>query len=103
VYKQSAFLFGKDPAVVDVLTAHPSCSRQHAALQFRLVEMDDPTAPGGVRRAVKPYIMDLASTNGTALNGDRVDDRRYIELRPTDTLRFGLSSREYVLLHDGMT
>lgn len=98
--KQSAFLFGKDPVVTDVLTAHPTCSRQHAVLQYRMVEVEDATVAGGVRRIVKPYIMDLASTNGTWLNGERVDDRRYIELRAMDTLRFGESTREYVLLHD---
>ncbi|KAA0146689.1 hypothetical protein FNF31_07730 [Cafeteria roenbergensis] len=100
VSRQSAFLFGKDPVVTDVLTAHPTCSRQHAVLQYRMVEVEDATAAGGVRRVVKPYIMDLASTNGTWLNGERVDDRRYIELRAMDTLRFGESTREYVLLHD---
>ena len=103
VYRKSAFLFGKDPSVVDVLTAHPTCSRQHAVLQFRMVQVADESEPRGFRRVVKPYLMDLQSTNGSFLNGTRVDDSRYIELRPGDTLRFGSSSREYVLLHEKMT
>lgn len=103
IHRQTAFLFGKDPVIADVLTAHPTCSRQHAVLQYRLVEVEDAHARGGVRRVVKPYIMDLASTNGTSLNGERIDDRRYIELKAMDTLRFGQSSREYVLLHDAVT
>ena len=32
--------------------------------------------------------MDLGSTNGTFLNGDRVEAQRYYELREKDTLRF---------------
>jgi smad nuclear-interacting protein 1 len=95
VHRQSVFLFGKDPSVADILTAHPTCSRQHAVLQYRMVE-----AAG--KRVVRPYVMDLQSTNGTFLNGTKIDDSRYVELRPGDTLRFGESSREYVLLHDAM-
>jgi smad nuclear-interacting protein 1 len=102
IHRQTAFLFGKDPEIADILTAHPTCSRQHAVLQYRLVEVEDAHARGGARRVVKPYIMDLESTNGTMLNGERVDDSRYIELKAMDTLRFGESSREYVLLHDGV-
>lgn len=34
---QSCHLFGRDRTVVDVPLDHPSCSKQHAALQFRLV------------------------------------------------------------------
>jgi hypothetical protein len=29
---------------------------------------------GGVKLSVRPYIMDLKATNGTFLNGDRIDD-----------------------------
>ena len=50
--------------------------------------------------ATRPYIMDLGSTNGTWLNGERVEAARYYELLESDMLRFGNSSREYVLLHD---
>lgn len=50
--------------------------------------------------ATRPYIMDLGSTNGTWLNGERVEAAHYYELLESDMLRFGNSSREYVLLHD---
>ena len=53
-------------------------------------------------RTVKPYLLDLESTNGTFLNGRRVEPARYIELRPRDVLRMGTSSREFVLLYDEM-
>jgi len=42
------------------------------------------------------------STNGTFLNSRRIDSARYVELKPGDVLRFGLSSRDFVLLHDEM-
>lgn len=102
IHRQSAFLVGRDIEIADIPVEHPSCSKQHAVLQFRLVEAPPkPDEPLKVRRVVKPYIMDLQSTNGTYLNGDRVDDSRYIELREKDTLRFGFSSREYVLMRAG--
>ena len=47
---------------------------------------------------VAPYIIDLDSANGTSVNGDRIPDRRFVELRNKDLIRFGLSTREYVLM-----
>ena len=32
--------------------------------------------------AVRPYIMDLGSTNGTYLNNERLESQRYYELLP---------------------
>lgn len=53
IYKQSAYLVGRDtvvsefvmvvrnartdPQVTDIPVAHPSCSKQHAAIQFRQI------------------------------------------------------------------
>ncbi|KAL3082446.1 hypothetical protein niasHT_038512 [Heterodera trifolii] len=54
----------------------------------------------GHQQATRPYINDLGSGNGTFLNGDRIEAQRYYELREKDVLRFGFSSREYVLLHE---
>lgn len=89
LHRQSAFLLGKDRKVVDVPIDHPSCSRQHAVLQYRMVQ-----------KRVLPYIIDLGSSNGTYLNNKRIDPQRYYELREKDMLKFGYSSREYVLLHE---
>ena len=36
---------------------------------------------GGVILSVKPYLMDLETTNGTFLNGDKIEDQRYYEAR----------------------
>ncbi len=46
--------------------------------------------------------MDLESVNGTILNKERIEAARFIELREKDCLSFGQSSREYVLLHEGL-
>ena len=89
LHRQSAFLLGKDRKIVDLPIDHPSCSRQHAVLQYRLVN-----------GKVTPYIIDLGSSNGTFLNNSKIDPQRYYELREKDVLKFGFSSREYVLLHD---
>mmetsp|Transcript_14134 Transcript_14134/g.42751 ORF Transcript_14134/g.42751 Transcript_14134/m.42751 type:complete len:289 (-) Transcript_14134:43-909(-) len=91
IHRQSAFLVGRLKDIVDVLTMHPSCSTQHAVLQFRRRPIDD-------RTAVLPYVMDLGSTNGTFLNGAKLDPARYYELREKDVLKFGNSSRDYVFL-----
>lgn len=97
VHRKSAFLVGRDKAVADILTEHPSCSKQHAVLQYRMYQK--PTADGlGFEQEVRPYIMDLNSTNSTFLNGCEIEGSRYIELKEKDVLRFGESTREYVLM-----
>ena len=35
---------------------------------------------GMMSSAVRPYVMDLGSTNGTFLNNERLDSQRYYEL-----------------------
>ncbi|XP_068244766.1 uncharacterized protein [Palaemon carinicauda] len=99
LHRQSAYLIGRDRKVADIPTDHPSCSKQHAVLQYRLVayERDD----GTKGRTVKPYILDLESANGTYVNNRRIDPRRFVELIEKDVVKFGYSSREYILLHEG--
>lgn len=98
IHRQTCYLFGRERKVADVPTDHPSCSKQHAVIQYRLTEIEGPD--GMMESKVRPYIMDLGSTNGTHLNNTRIESRRYYELREKDTLKFGNSSREYVLLHE---
>ena len=95
IHRQSAFLVGRIKDIADILTMHPSCSGQHAVLQFRLKILKDDLDEV---RVVLPYVMDLESTNGTFLNGERLAPARYVELREKDMLKFGSSSREYVLI-----
>ncbi|XP_013379793.1 FHA domain-containing protein DDL-like [Lingula anatina] len=98
VHRQSAYLMGRDRKVVDVPVDHPSCSKQHAVYQYRLVDFQRPD--GTMGRRVRPYIIDLGSTNGTYVNNQRIEAQRYYELKEKDVLKFGFSSREYVLLHE---
>lgn len=35
--RQSCYLLGRDRTVADIPVEHPSCSKQHAVIQFRLV------------------------------------------------------------------
>jgi len=92
---QSCWLFGREAAVADFPLDHPSCSKQHAVVQFRYVERRNEY--GDRVGKVKPYVIDLESANGTTVNDDPVPPRRFVELRDKDVLKFGHSSREYVL------
>lgn len=98
IHRQSSYLIGRDRKVADIPVDHPSCSKQHAALQYRLVpfERDD----GTMGKRVRPYIIDLESSNGTYVNNVKIDPRTYVELLEKDVIKFGYSSREYVLLHE---
>ncbi|KAG8157782.1 hypothetical protein KVR01_012444 [Diaporthe batatas] len=93
---RSCWLVGRESAVVDMAAEHPSISKQHAVIQFRYTEKRNEF--GDKIGRVKPYLIDLESANGTELNGDKVPDRRYLELRPKDVVKFGLSTREYVIM-----
>ncbi|OQR96260.1 hypothetical protein ACHHYP_16542 [Achlya hypogyna] len=101
LHRQSACLFGRDKKVADVYMQHESISKQHAVLQFRLrvtehraSELDQLEQV----QSIRPYIMDLKSTNHTFLNGKKIEHSRYIELKEKDVLTFGESTREYVLM-----
>ncbi|XP_042485483.1 FHA domain-containing protein DDL isoform X2 [Macadamia integrifolia] len=98
VHRQSCYLFGRERRVADIPTDHPSCSKQHAIIQFRQVEKEE--TDGTLTKQVRPYLMDLGSTNGTFINDNRIEPQRYYELIEKDTIKFGNSSREYVILHE---
>ncbi|KAJ6441243.1 smad nuclear-interacting protein [Purpureocillium lavendulum] len=93
---KSCWLVGRDTAVVDLMAEHPSVSKQHAVLQFRYTEKRNEF--GDRIGKVKPYLLDLESANGTVLNDSRIPDSRYLELRDKDVVRFGDSTREYVVM-----
>ncbi len=92
--RRRCFMFGRDRDVVHIPVDNPSCSKLHAVIQFRRFR-----DAAGVMSA-RPYIFDLDSRNGTFLNGDRIEGRRFIEMRSKDVLRFGISNREYVLISE---
>eukprot|EP01027_Heterolobosea_sp_BB2_P025466 GEZU01039084.1.p1 GENE.GEZU01039084.1~~GEZU01039084.1.p1 ORF type:complete len:492 (+),score=165.28 GEZU01039084.1:60-1535(+) len=99
IYKQTHYLFGRERRVADIPTDHPSCSGQHAVICYRRVQVED-RETFMMKSVVRPYIIDLKSTNGTFLNGERIEDSRYYQLKEFDTIKFGNSSREFVLLHE---
>jgi hypothetical protein len=117
-----AFTVGRDE-VCDIVTAHPSCSGQHAVLCFKLPmpatirgaapdgaedETRDPSwcrptaatdgSEEGGDRVPELYVVDLGSTNGTAICDQRVKPWHYYPLLAGDTLTFGQSSRTYVVV-----
>lgn len=87
----SCWLVGRDRAVADLPVDHPSCSKQHAVLQFRYVTKVGEF--GDKQGGVKPYIIDLESANGTMVGKTKVPARRYLELKEGDLIMFGLSTR----------
>ena len=107
ISKQSSYLFGRERKVADVPVDHLSLSKQHAVLQYRALPSGEEERGGISGRPAKllcrPYLMDLESTNGTFVNGVRLDPARYYELRRGDVITFGASTREYVLLTEQST
>ena len=93
IAKQSAYLLGRNEEIADVPLRHGSCSSQHAVLQYRSL----PNKETGKLQCC-PYLMDLESTNGSFINGVKIDAARYYQLKKGDVLKFGASTREYVLL-----
>lgn len=49
---------------------------------------------------VRVYIIDLGSTNGTVLNGDKIEGLKFYELKHTDLIKFGESSRDYLVMDE---
>ena len=60
--------------VADIPLDHPSCSKQHAALQYRLV--DYTRSDGSKSRRVTPYVIDLNSANGTYVNNQKIESQK---------------------------
>ncbi|QSS52710.1 smad nuclear interacting protein [Histoplasma capsulatum var. duboisii H88] len=94
--ERSCWLIGRERLVVDLPVDHPSCSKQHAALQFRFVEKRNEYGDRDGR--VRPYLIDLESANGSTVNGEPAPKGRFMELMDKDVLKFGFSTREYVLM-----
>jgi smad nuclear-interacting protein 1 len=84
IHRQSAYLIGRDRKIADFPVDHPSCSKQHAVLQYRSMPFE---RNGAVGRRTLPYIIDLGSANGTYLNSERIEPQRYYELKEQDILK----------------
>ena len=98
IARQSAYLFGRERKVADIPVDHPSLSKQHAVLQYRALPSKQQQIGEPGKLQCRPYLMDLESTNGTFINGVRLESARYYELRRGDVITLGASTREYVLL-----
>jgi smad nuclear-interacting protein 1 len=101
IHKQSSYLIGRDRKVADIPEDTPSYTKHHAALQYRLIPFKH--VDGTSDYIVKPYIIDLKSKNGTILNNRKIEPWTYVELLEKDVIKFGYSSREYVLMHEEIT
>lgn len=68
----------------DILLDHQSISRQHAVIQFRA----NPEVA---------FLYDLGSSHGTFVNKKQIKPKSYHPLKNGDMLRFGVSTRFYVV------
>ncbi|XP_058187799.1 uncharacterized protein LOC131304551 isoform X3 [Rhododendron vialii] len=82
VHEKGAYMFGRVD-LCDFVLEHPTISRFHAVLQFK--------RNGGA------YLHDLGSTHGTFVNKNQVKPKVFVDLHVGDVIRFGQSSRLYIL------
>ncbi|CAJ2669212.1 unnamed protein product [Trifolium pratense] len=82
VHEKGAYMFGRFD-LCDFVLEHPTISRFHAVIQFK--------------RRGDAYLYDLGSTHGTFLNKNQVEKNTYIDLHVGDVIRFGRSSRIFIL------
>lgn len=80
---KAVYTFGRNSTMSDVVLDHPSLSRQHAAIAF--------DAAGDA------FLLDLGSTHGTFVNGERLEPRVRRALRGSDAFSFGGSKRTFSL------
>ena len=108
---KSFHVFGRLPSC-DIQLEHPSISRYHAVLQYRPQdgspedsEESDSTATDQVTSlsvSTNPkeegfYVYDLGSTHGTFINKSKIQMRCFYRLRIGQMVRFGGSSRLFLL------
>lgn len=89
---RSYFVVGRLP-VCDVSLEHPSISRYHAVIQYRGQTGEE--ACVGEERGF--YVHDLGSTHGTVVNKNKIPPKTYIRLRVGHVLKFGGSTRLFIL------
>lgn len=103
----------------DIVMAHPTISRFHAVLQYRPEvasndnnsdssdDEDESNSNGQQATTQKPkidkgwYLYDLNSTHGSFVNKMKVPPKTYIRLRVGYMLKFGASTRNYILQGPG--
>lgn len=98
----------------DIVMAHPTISRYHAVLQYRpdVVSGDENsddnengTKSDGAEQKPKVdkgwYLYDLNSTHGSFVNKMKVPPKTYVRIRVGYMLKFGASTRNYILQGPG--
>eukprot|EP00877_Chromochloris_zofingiensis_P003111 jgi/Chrzof1/12800/Cz07g07300.t1 len=94
-----AVTFGRLPDN-DVILEHASISRHHAAICFQAsTGTNSSSTSSSTSRAC--MVLDLGSAHGTFLDGRRVAKDAPAVLSESSSLRFGASSRTYVLTVEG--
>nr|ABL59954.1 putative solute carrier family protein [uncultured eukaryote] len=85
---KSFFVFGRLPSC-DITMEHPSLSRHHAVMQY--------CSKTNALHEIGWYLYDLDSTHGTLINKNKVKPRQYFRVRVGHVLKFGGSTRLYIL------
>ena len=80
---KATYTFGRNSTMSDVVLDHPSLSRQHAALAFD--------------SSGQAFLVDLGSTHGTFVNGERCEPRVRRAISASDSFNFGGSKRSFSL------
>ena len=76
-----------------------ACTREQLRQAVgKLAELQKSLFDSGASMNDIAAIMDLQSTNGTYLNGAKIEPARHYELLEQDNLKFGNSTREYVVM-----
>ncbi|AOW03723.1 SMAD/FHA domain-containing protein [Yarrowia lipolytica] len=96
--KRGFYRFGRDSQLNDVPLHELSCSKVHAALQFRKIE--NVNDEGETSFQTNLYVIDLDSTNGTFINDKQIPTSRYVQVLPKDVLSFGDLSTDYVVVRE---
>lgn len=84
--KKKFLTLGRNAKMSDIRLDHPSISRRHAMFAHG--------SSGNV------YVMDLGSSHGTFVNNKRLTNKKREALHDGDVVRFGASTREYIVKLD---
>merc|ERR1719471_197926 len=81
--RNKVVIFGRHKDFADVILQHPSISRRHAVILHG--------------KSGNMYVMDCGSSHGTFVNKRKLSKETREALQEGDTIKFGASSREYVV------